>query len=328
MTEATQTDATVGGARGITKPGASGPITHSLSTRVRVTNPERVIDTSTGITKIELVRYYDLVGELMMAHLKNRPVALVRAPSGIGGELFFQKHAETDKLPGVRQLDPALWMGHPAMLEIAGKQGLLSAAQWNVVEVHTLNTSTRSFEHADRLVFDLDPGEGVAWNSMQQATELVHSMLDQLGLTAFLKTSGGKGLHVVVPIRKSHDWDTVKGFSQAVVEHLASTIPQLFVAKSGPRNRVGKIFVDYLRNGVGASTVSAWSARARPGMGISVPVRWDELGTLKGGNHWTIRSAHSRLDEGNAPWDGYARSARSLNAAMKKLGYDSAKRRP
>ena len=305
---------------------AAAPAPEGLAGKVRVTNPERVIDPSTGITKIELVRYFDLVGELAMTHLKGRPVSLVRAPSGIAGELFFQKHAETDKLPGVRQLDPALFPGHPPMIEIASRQGILSVAQWNTVEIHTQNGCARSFDNPDRMVFDLDPGEGVAWRQVQEAAQLVHAFLEELGLPAFLKTSGGKGLHVLVPVRvgkgKGHDWDTVKGFSQAVVEHMAATVPQRFVAKSGPKNRVGRIFIDYLRNGLGATTVAAWSARARPGLGISVPVDWSELMTLRGGDHWTVRSAHERLDRGNAPWAAYAKSARSLTAAMRKLGFE------
>ncbi|MGQ0697414.1 MAG: DNA ligase D [Panacagrimonas sp.] len=303
------------------KPGRVSKDTPQSLSGLRVTHPERVIDESSGATKLDLVRYYGLVGELMMEHLRNRPVALLRASKGVGGEQFFQKHAETEKLPGIRQLDPALNTSHPAMLTVAAKQGLLSAAQWNVVEFHTLNTGIKSFEHPDRMVFDLDPGEGVAWKEVQEAAQLVHGFLSQLGLTAFLKTSGGKGLHVVVPLRKLHDWDGVKGFSQAIVSHLAKNIPQRFVAKSGPKNRIGKIFIDYLRNGLGASTVCAWSARARPGLGISVPVDWSELESLRGGDHWTVRTAHTRLDRGNEPWKTYAKAARSLNPAMKMLGY-------
>jgi bifunctional non-homologous end joining protein LigD len=299
----------------------SAPITHALSDRLHVTNPQRVIDASTGTTKLELVRYYGLVGGLMMKHLKGRPVSLVRAPAGVDGQLFFQKHAETEKLPGIRQLDPALTIGHPPMIEVASKQGLMSAAQWNVVEFHTLNTGTASFEHPDRIVFDLDPGDGVPWAQVQEAAALVHAFLAQLGLPSFLKTSGGKGLHVVVPVKHLHDWDTVKGLSQAVVAHMAKTIPQRFVARSGPKNRVGKIFIDYLRNGLGATTVCAWSARARPGLGISVPVAWDELPSLRGGDHWSVKTVHERLDTGNEPWAGYARAARGLTSAMSALGY-------
>ncbi|OGB30691.1 MAG: ATP-dependent DNA ligase [Burkholderiales bacterium RIFCSPLOWO2_02_FULL_66_35] len=293
----------------------------ALSDRLHVTNPQRVIDTRTGTTKLDLVRYHDLVGELMMKHLKGRPVSLLRAPNGVDGQQFFQKHAETEKLPGIRQLNPGLDPDHPPMIEVATRQGLLSAAQWNVIEFHTMNAGAASFEHPDRMVFDLDPGEGVAWPQVQEAAELVHAFLDQLGLTSFLKTSGGKGLHVVVPVKRLHDWGTVKGFSQAVVAHMAETIPQRFVARSGPKNRVGKVFIDYLRNGLGATTVCAWSARARPGLGISVPVAWGELPSLRGGDHWSVKTVHERLDTGNEPWSGYARAARGLSSAMSALGY-------
>jgi bifunctional non-homologous end joining protein LigD len=292
----------------------------SVSMRVRITHPDRVIDASIGATKIELVRYYALVGDLMMVHLRHRPVSLVRAPAGVGGELFFQKHAQTEKLPGIRQLDPALYISHPPLLEVASKNGLLSAAQWNVIELHTMNTGTRSLAHPDRLVFDLDPGEGVAWERVREAAQLLHAFLEQLRLPSFLKTSGGKGLHVVVPIQPVHDWDTAKGFSQRVVAHMAETIPQRFVARSGPKNRVGRIFIDYLRNGLGATTVCAWSVRARPGLGISVPLRWNELAAIRAADQWTIRNAHARLDEGNEPWEGYAAAARTLTAPIKMLG--------
>ena len=293
----------------------------SLSSVQNVTNPNRIIDPSSGITKLELVRYFALVGELMMVHLRERPVALLRAPDGVEGQLFFQKHADTSKLKGMRQLDAALDSSHPPMLEIVSKQGLLSAAQWNVIEFHTLNGVATQFEHPDRMVFDLDPGSGVPWKQVQEAAELMRAFLLQLGLTPFLKTSGGKGLHVVVPLRKLHNWGTVKAFSHAVVTHMAQTIPQRFVEKSGPKNRVGKVFIDYLRNAAAASTVCAWSARARPGMGISVPLAWSELGVLTGGDHWTVRTVHERLDHGNAAWKSYARAARSLDSAMKVLGF-------
>jgi bifunctional non-homologous end joining protein LigD len=294
-----------------------------LSSRLRVTNPERVIDAGTGTTKLDMVRYYNLVGDLIMKHLDDRPVALVRAPGGIGGELFFQKHAETEKLQGLRQLDPVLMKGQASMIAVASKRGLLSAAQWNVIELHTGNAVISSPDLPDRMVFDLDPGEGVPWVQVQEAAQLVHSFLGELGLSAFLKTSGGKGLHVVIPLRRHYGWDTVKDFSKAVVQHMAQTIPQRFVAKSGPQNRIGKIFIDYLRNGASATTVSAWSARARPGLGISVPVNWNELASLRGGDHWRVQTVHERLDQGNDPWKGYAKAARGLKAAMAALGYEA-----
>ncbi|SDG83569.1 DNA ligase D [Janthinobacterium sp. YR213] len=292
-----------------------------LPASFKVSHADRVIDRDSGATKIDLVRYYALVGKLMLVHLRGRPVSLVRAPAGVGGELFFQKHADTSSMPGVKQLDPGLDPEHAAMLEVASTQGLLSAAQWNVVEFHTQNALASAYDTPNRLVFDLDPGKGVAWPAIREAAVLLRAFLTELGLPAWLKTSGGKGLHVVVPIRPKHDWDTVKAFSQAIVAHMAQLIPQRFVLKSGPANRVGKIFIDYLRNGRGATTVCAWSARTRSGLGISVPLAWDELDKLKAGDQWNVGNVHSRLDVGNAPWDGYARSAKGIDAAMKKLAF-------
>jgi len=295
-----------------------------LPASLKVTNGERVIDQQSGATKLDLVRYYALVGALMMEHLKARPVSLVRAPGGVGGELFFQKHADVGKLPGMKQMDQALDPEHPPMLEVGSAAGILSAAQWNVVEFHTQNALAKAYQTPNRMVFDLDPGEGVEWSAMQEAAQLMRAFLDELGLPSFLKTSGGKGLHVVVPIKGGLDWDTVKDFSQAIVRHLSDALPDRFAFKSGPRNRVGKIFIDYLRNGQGATTACAWSARVRPGLGISVPVGWDELAGLKAGDQWNIKNAHTRLDRGNEPWTGYAKAARTLTAAMKKMNFKPA----
>ena len=294
----------------------------ALPAKLRVSNPDRVVDAQSGITKIQLVRYYALVAPLMMEHLRRRPIAMVRAPEGIGHELFFQKHLDRYKMPGIVQLDPSIFPGHPSMLEIGKPEGLLSAAQMNVVEFHTWNGTLPVIDKPDRMTFDIDPGEGVQWPQIQEAAQLVRAVLDELELPVFLKTSGGKGLHLVVPLRKHFDWDTVKDFSEAIVLHLARTLPDRFVAKSGPKNRVGRIFIDYLRNGYGATTVCAWSARARPGLGISVPVRWDELKSLKGGAHWTVGTVHERLDAGNDPWSDYEKSRTALAAAMKKLGFE------
>ncbi len=284
----------------------------------KLTNPDRVIDPSTKLTKLDLARYYGLIAPLMLEHLKNRPVSFLRAPAGIQGEFFFQKHLEA-AMPGVKPLPAKLDPDHPPLLEVPTEEAIMSAVQMNVVEFHTWNAVKTSINKPDRMLFDLDPGEGVQWPAMQQAANLVRVLLQEIGLQAWLKTSGGKGLHVVVPLRKQYDWDTVKRFSQVIVQHLARTLPQLFVAKSGPKNRVGKIFADYLRNGFGATTVCAWSARARPGLGVSVPVTWDELDKLTSGAHWTIQDIHARLDAGNDPWADYA--PQSLAGAMSAMEF-------
>jgi bifunctional non-homologous end joining protein LigD len=285
-----------------------------------ITHPERVIDPSTGLRKIDLVHYYESVADWLLPHLRQRPVSLVRAPQGINGELFFQKHSEA-RMPGVTELDAALWPGHAPLLVIDSVEGLISATQMNVVEFHTWNSTARKIDLPDRVIFDLDPGEGVGWPQLQEAAVLMRTLLQELGLQSWLKTSGGKGLHVVVPLAPRLDDDAVKAFSKAAVEHMARTIPQRFVAKSGGARRVGKIFIDYLRNGHGQTTAAAFSARARPGLGVSMPVAWEQLASLKGGAHWTVRTAREHLSfmGRDDPWAAYWKTRQSLAAARKRL---------
>jgi bifunctional non-homologous end joining protein LigD len=288
---------------------------------IKVTNPDRVIDPSTGIRKIELVHYYESIAPWILPHLKDRPVSLVRAPTGITGQLFFQKHPES-KVPGLRELDATLWPGHAPLMVVDSIQALLSAAQMNVVEFHTWNSVARQIDTPDRVVFDLDPGEGVGWKEVQEAADLMRALLLELGLESWLKTSGGKGLHVVVPLAPKLPYEVVKGFSQAAVQHMAKTIPSRFVAKSGGTNRVGKIFIDYLRNGHGQTTAAAFSARARPGMGVSMPVSWSQLTSLKSGAQWTIRTAREYLSfQTEDPWAEFWTRRQALGKPMKALGF-------
>ncbi|HEY0879641.1 MAG TPA: DNA ligase D [Zeimonas sp.] len=298
------------------------PRAERLLAAVRVSNPERVIDPGSGITKRDVVRYYAVVAPRMMPHLKRRPVALVRAPDGIGGQRFFQKHASTSAMPGVRSLDPKYDPGEEPLIEVATGKGLVTAAQMNTIEFHTWNATTRAIEKPDRMIFDLDPGEGVAWPAVREAAQLVHALLDELELASFVKTSGGKGLHVVVPLVPKHGWDTVKGLSKAIVVHLARTLPDRFVARSGPSNRKGRIFADFLRNGRGATTVAAWSTRGRPGVGVSVPVSWEELPELTSGAQWTLRNVEPRLAQPD-PWEDYSTTRQTIDAAMQALDFVS-----
>lgn len=290
---------------------------------VKVSSADRVVDRKSGIRKGDVATYYERIAPLIMPHVKDRPVSLLRAPEGLGGELFFQKHMDAQRLSGIIELDPELDPGHEPLVVIRNTLGLTQAAQLNTIEFHTWNALRSRIDRPDRVTFDLDPGKGVEWASMQEAAVLLHNFLQELGLPSFIKTSGGKGLHVVVPIIRRYEWDAVKGFSKAVVQHMAEVLPKRFSAKSGPRNRVGKIFIDYLRNGFGATTVAAWSLRARPGMGVSVPIAWEEVETIDSGAHWTLLNIEERLEVGNQPWDAYPTSAASLGSAMKAIGFET-----
>ncbi len=287
------------------------------SGKVRITHPDRVIDASSGTTKMQLAEYYASVAEWILPQLKDRPVALVRAPDGIAGELFFQKNAEHLAIPGIRTLDKDV-TGQPVML-INNAQALVGAVQMSTVELHTWNATTVDLEKPDRFVLDLDPDPALPWKSMVEATALTLTVLDELGLRAFLKTSGGKGIHLVVPLIRKRGWDEVKDFSHAIVSHMAKLLPERFSAVSGPKNRVGRIFIDYLRNGLGATTICAYAARTREGLPVSVPLFIDEVKEIKGANQWNVHNVHERLAEvGDEPWADMKKTRQSITAEMRK----------
>ncbi|MDD0968275.1 MULTISPECIES: DNA ligase D [Pseudomonas] len=285
--------------------------------KVRITHPDRVIDASSGTTKMQLAEYYASVAEWILPQLKDRPVALVRAPDGIAGDLFFQKNAENLAIPGIRTLDKEL-TGQPVML-INNAEALIGAVQMSTVELHTWNATTTDLDKPDRFVLDLDPDPALPWKSMVEATALTLTVLDELGLKAFLKTSGGKGIHLVVPLTRKHGWDEVKDFSHAIVTHMAKLLPERFSAVSGPKNRVGRIFIDYLRNGLGATTICAYAARTREGLPVSVPLFREEVGEIKGADQWNVRNVHERLAEvGDEPWADIKKTRQSITAEMRK----------
>ncbi|WP_165904468.1 DNA ligase D [Paraburkholderia hospita] len=270
-----------------------------------ITNASRIVDPSTGFTKADVVQYFDAVADYMLPYIKDRPLMIVRAPDGIEGEMFYQKHAEGQRLLAVTQLSPSMHPGHAPLLVANTREALIELAQLNTLEIHAWNATAPDLEHADRFILDLDPDPQLDWSVMVEAATLTRVVLDELGLQSFCKTSGGKGVHITVPLAPVHTWEEVKGFSHAIARHLAKVIPQRFSAVSGPRNRIGKIFVDYLRNGRGATTAVALSPRARPGLPVSMPVSWDELPELGGAAEWNvvtgIDEARSRL-EGRAAY--------------------------
>ncbi|MBA1279239.1 DNA ligase D [Stutzerimonas stutzeri] len=303
-----------------TKSKAADKSASSAGGKIKISNPERVIDKSIGATKMELARFYAEVAPWALPHLRQRPLALVRAPEGIEGELFFQKHTEKLSIPHITQLDTALFPKHAALMTIDSVEALVSAAQMGTIELHTWNAVAPVLDHPDRFVLDLDPDPALPWKRMVEATQLTQTLLDEIGLQSFLKTSGGKGLHILVPLKPTQSWKEVKAFSQAIAQYMAKLLPQHFSAVSGPKNRVGRIFIDYLRNSQGASTVAAYSVRAREGLSVSVPIHRDELAELKGANLWTIRNLISRLEEqgDDDPWAEIDETDQTITADMRE----------
>lgn len=288
---------------------------------MKITHPDRVIDTQSGTQKQALAQFYADISASILPFLRNRPVSLLRAPEGIEGEQFFQKHSERMTIPHIKQLDQALDPGHARLMEIDSADALIGAVQMGTVELHTWGATTDKIETPDLFVLDLDPDPALPWKSMLEAAQLTLSVLDEIGLQAFVKTSGGKGFHLIVPLARRDNWDTVKAFAKAIAQFMTRQLPERFTATSGPKNRVGKIFIDYLRNARGASTVAAYSVRARPGLPVSVPVSRDELNDLRGAQQWTVANLHERLrDLKDDPWAGYANRQKISKRMWDKLG--------
>jgi bifunctional non-homologous end joining protein LigD len=293
---------------------AQGAAARSRSMRtndpVRFTNPDRVYWADVGISKQDLAAYYQQVWPWMAPHLVDRPLALVRCPEGIKGECFFQKHASAGL--DDKHLKTIIDRNRRQVVAVEDIDGLLSLVQAGVLEIHVRGSLITSLDICDRIVFDIDPGPGVEWSEVVAAARDVRTRLAALDLTSFVKLSGGKGLHVVLPIDGA-DWKSVKSFAGAVATAMNADAPDRYVAKITKSLRVGKIFVDYFRNSLEQTSVAAYSTRARPGAPVSVPVSWDELARTKGGNHYSVVTLAKRLDSlKRDPWEEMTRCKQKL----------------
>ncbi len=220
-------------------------------------------------------------------------------------------------MPHMRALPKNLDPEHARLIQADNITAVIEAVQMGSVEFHTWNARSDRIERPDRVIFDLDPDPALPWASMVEATKLTLALLDELGLRAFLKTSGGRGMHVVVPIERRYDWDCARSFARSVTERLARESPQLIVDKMGPQNRVGRIFVDYLRNQKGASTVAAYSVRARPGLGVSLPVSLEEVRHLEGADQWRLGNVRDYLStRSDDPWSDYGNTRQRLGREL------------
>jgi bifunctional non-homologous end joining protein LigD len=247
--------------------------------QVRLTHPDKVLDDESKLTKQQLADYYWTIAEHLLPHIANRPLSLVRCPEGAGKPCFFQKHTSTTLPPGIETIDvPDKKTGKPEpYITLSTRESLAALAQMGVLELHPWGSKNNDLEHPDRIVIDLDPDESLPWSTLTRAARETRALLKQLGLETFLKGTGGKGLHVVAPIVPEHDWAVVKGFAHSIALQLEKQSPDLYLAKMSKAARKGKIYVDYLRNERGATSVAAFSPRARAGAPVSVPLAWKEL---------------------------------------------------
>jgi bifunctional non-homologous end joining protein LigD len=248
-------------------------------------------------------------------------LTLVRCPEGQSKECFYQRHVTDSASEWIRPV-PIKEKGKLVnYVAVDNLQGLIALVQMGVLELHTWGSTIDHLERPDRLIFDLDPDPEISWEALKQAVQSLRVYLDDLGLSNFVKTTGGKGLHVVVPLVPKIDWDTAKEFSRQVAQHMVHQAPDRYTATMSKAKRRGKIYIDYLRNAKTATAVAAYSTRARAGAPVSVPLRWDELGADIRGNHFNLRDTPERLSQiGKDPWHDYERSRRAITAALiKKL---------
>jgi bifunctional non-homologous end joining protein LigD len=283
---------------------------------VWVTNPDRVMFGEDGPTKLELALYYARVGDWMLPELVERPVSLVRCPSGKSADCFFQRHAMAG-MPEVIKRIPLREEGSKKRadyLYVEDARGLLALAQFGAVEFHPWGCRVDQPERPDRIVFDLDPDEGLPWREVVSAAHHVAGVLRELDLVPFLKTTGGKGLHVVVPIARRHSWPEVRRFCEAFARQQAEQAPKRFTANMAKRERRGRIYLDYLRNARSATAVGAYSLRARPGVPASTPLAWTELAQLDDAKDLNWATVPERLAENGFadPWAGIDAAARPL----------------
>jgi bifunctional non-homologous end joining protein LigD len=294
--------------------GAS-PILHGIG----ITHPDRIVDPFTGLTKLDLAHYYDSMAPHILPYLKNRPVYLLRSPGGLTGKAFFQRHAIRTAIPGIEVLDPSVDPEHQPLMVINSAHALLGAAQMGAFELHSCNATADLIDRPDCMVFDLDPDPLLPWKTIVEGARLTRQLLKELGLECFIKTSGSKGLHLLVPLARRHEWEDVTQFSKAVAQHLADTLPSHFSATMGEENRVGKIYIDYLRNQKMASTVVPYSSRARERLPVSTPVAWEELDELSGSGMWTIATLPQRLiTQKQDPWAEFFSTRQTLTRRMRR----------
>ena len=290
---------------------------------VQLSNPDKVLFPEEGLTKRDLARYYEAIGEWIVPQLAQRPLSLVRCPNGWQKQCFYQKNADPSVDRAIDRVQVQTNDGPATYMMANSVAAVVALLQMGVLEIHPWGATAGRLAFPDRIVFDFDPDDDLPWQAVVEAVRIIRTLLDEIGLRGFLKTTGGKGLHVVVPIEPTLRWSAVKGFSKAIAELFASTFPDRFTAKISKATRHGKIFIDYLRNDEGSTAISAYSIRARAHAPVATPVAWEELAKDIRFDHFNVRNVPARLKRlKRDPWADLLTVRQSVTkATMKRVGY-------
>lgn len=299
---------------------------------VRLTHPDRVLYPEQGITKRDLAEYYAAVADRMLPQVRGRPLTLVRCPAGEAKECFFQRRAGPGTPKELGRVSVPVEGEEESYMTADTARALLSLVQLGVLEMHVWGSRRDRLDRPDRMIHDLDPAHGVPWEEVVDAARRIRELLAEVGLESWVKTSGGKGLHVVTPLARRHPWEEVREFSLRVAEAMVREDPDRYLTSASIEEREEKIYIDYVRNSWSASAVAPYSTRSRPGAPVSLPLEWDELGPDAMPGAFTVRTVPDRLaTQRRDPWAGLARARQGLTrsawAALERYGGGRAGRR-
>jgi bifunctional non-homologous end joining protein LigD len=278
---------------------------------VHITHPDRVLFAEHGVTKRQLIDYYVKVADRVLPHIVGRPLSLVRCPRGSGKDCFFQKHASPGWPDLFKKIRIKEKSGSDDYLYVEDIGGVVAAVQMGVLELHIWGSHVDDVEKPDRLVFDFDPDEGLAFGKVKEGAQELRERLKRLGLESFAMATGGKGIHVVVPVARRHSWEEHRAFAEAMARLMAEDSPDRYVANMSKAKRQGKIFVDYLRNQRGATAIAPYSTRARKGAHVAIPISWRGLAKLNNAHPASVEDA-DQLMRAKDPWEGYAKMKQKL----------------
>jgi bifunctional non-homologous end joining protein LigD len=282
---------------------------------IRLTHPDRVLWPDAKVTKADLAAYWRTMADAALPHIAGRPLALVRCPDGAEGQCFFQKHASQ----GFPKPIKTVRAGKEDVLVVDNADGLVALSQMSVLEIHLWGSRLKTIEKPDQIVIDLDPDEGLKFARVVEGAHAVRTLLGELGLESFCKTTGGKGLHVVAPLKPVAAWPEIKEFTKAVADHMERSDPEAYVAVASKRARKGRIFVDYLRNGRGATAVAPFSPRARPEATVATPLAWSEVTASLDPRRFNVKTVPARIArQKRDPWAGFFDDAQMISTAARK----------
>jgi len=291
-------------------------------TVIQISNPDKLFYPEAGITKRDLATYYQAVAHWMLPHLQQRPLSLLRCPNGWSQQCFYQKNADRGAHEAIDRVQVSTSDGPATYMMANTEDALIALVQMGVLEIHPWGSTAKALGRPDRIIFDFDPDDDLPWKNLVEAVRLIRTLLEEIGLQGFLKTTGGKGLHVVVPIKPTRPWSEIKAFSKAIAELLAVTFPDRFTARISKSSRKGKIFVDYLRNDEGSTAIAPFSLRARAKAPAATPISWDELPKDIRFDHFNIKTLPKRLRQARRdPWSDFFAVRQALTPGMlKKVG--------